>query len=638
MSFNQGLSVLAGPILRKITPNQMTIWLATSKPVDIELSLFVSPEQTLHYDSANGDTCHTLTASPHCYFHLIHFQLEETLPFDSWVGYDLKFHHHDLPAIKLTELIDDICYPGKSTPGFVLRSKLEHILHGSCRKPHHKGNERQTDGLVVADEFLQTRIESPNTWPGALIMSGDQIYADDVATPMLVAIHRLLKELNWASEKFNGAQIDNSDELKTNASYYNHREQILPKDKVGGEVKKLLFSSVKKPIFTSDNAGNHLIALDEVLAMYLLAWSPEPWCFTDFSMPDEIAEEERETYYKQQQVLETFVKNLNQVRRVMAHLPCAMIFDDHDVTDDWNLTANWEKTAYQNDFSKRILGNALFAYFICQGWGNEPSNFSPALIEKVQQSLDQLGEQTHQDLIDDLLNFGHWHYHWQTTPKLLVLDSRTQRWQSLSKPDKPSGLMDWEALIELQQSLFEQESVVLVSPAPMFGVKLIEAIQQVFTWFGKPLMVDAENWMAHKGAAYTLLNLFRHPKTPQNFVILSGDVHYSFAFKVSLRGRKNSPNIWQITSSGLKNEFPPDLLNWLDRLNRWLYAPWSPLNWFTKRKNMKVKPIKPAQASHGERLLNQAGIGLVELDEKGAPRNIYQLIGNGEQIAFSDKD
>lgn len=176
--------------------------------------------------------------------------------------------------------------------------------------------------------------------------------------------------------------------------------------------------------------------------------------------------------------------------------------------------------------------------------------------------------------------------------------------------------------------------MLLVSPAPIFGVKLIETIQKAFTWFGKPLMVDAENWMAHRGAANTLLNLFRHGKTPQNFVILSGDVHYSFAYEVELRSKKNSPNIWQITSSGFRNEFPRKLLDILDRMNRWLYAPWSPLNWFTKRRKMRIVPRKPDHGSRGERLVNGSGVGLLTLDAAGAPLKITQLLADGDTIEF----
>ena len=50
--------------------------------------------------------------------------------------------------------------------------------------------------------------------------------------------------------------------------------------------------------------------------------------------------------------------------------------------------------------------------------------------------------------------------------------------------------------MEMQQALLGTKSAVIVSPAPMFSVKLIESIQKLFTLAGKPLVVDAENWMA----------------------------------------------------------------------------------------------------------------------------------------------
>jgi hypothetical protein len=105
-------------------------------------------------------------------------------------------------------------------------------------------------------------------------------------------------------------------------------------------------------------------------------------------------------------------------------------------------------------------------------------------------------------------------------------------------------------------------------------------------------LVDAANWMAHRGAAYAILNIFRHPKTRGRFVILSGDVHYSFVYHVELRGHDRGPDIWQICSSGVRNAFPPRLLDVFDRANRWLYSPRSPLNWFTRRRRMRVTPRK----------------------------------------------
>ncbi|WP_322997127.1 hypothetical protein [Castellaniella sp.] len=140
--------------------------------------------------------------------------------------------------------------------------------------------------------------------------------------------------------------------------------------------------------------------------------------------------------------------------------------------------------------------------------------------------------------------------------------------------------------------------------------------------------------MAHPGTANTILNIFRHTKTPAHYVILSGDVHYSFMYGVRLRSQRHGePHIWQITSSGIKNQFPIRLLDILDRLNRWLYAPKSPLNWLTRRRRMEIQPCKPATAARGERLLNQPGIGRLCLAADGKPELVEQICAD-QAIAF----
>ncbi|MCT7654000.1 hypothetical protein MBH78_02835 [Oceanimonas sp. NS1] len=305
-------------------------------------------------------------------------------------------------------------------------------------------------------------------------------------------------------------------------------------------LQKRFFEGARKPIFTTSSAANHLITLAEVLAMYLLVWSPVPWRLLPDDRP-RLDGKLAERYQHERDRLAAFVDGLPAVRRLLANLPSLMIFDDHDVTDDWNLTAAWEESAYGHPFSRRIIGNALAGYLICQGWGNDPDAFAGEPLERLQAwSQDPTG--AHQDrLIDSLLAFDGWQYQLDTKPRLLVLDTRTRRWRSESNFSRPSGLMDWEALTELQGEMLHQESVVVVSPTPVFGVKLIEVIQKIFTWLGKPLLVDAENWMAHKGTANVILNIFRHARTPANYVILSGDVHYSFMYDIRLRHRGRAP-------------------------------------------------------------------------------------------------
>ncbi|MCR2747837.1 alkaline phosphatase D family protein [Limnobacter parvus] len=631
-------TLLAGPILRRMQSDRITLWLATSKPVQWRLALFPNKHDSQVHEIRSH--CRQLKVAERFYIHLIDLPLDMELPLNTWVGYELGHRSGgDEEWINLIHEAPHLLYPGKTTLGFVIQNQIKSVLHGSCRKPHYTRKEGTSagDGLARADRHLLESSADPTQWPALLVMSGDQVYTDDVAGPMLVAIHHLLSQLQDPVEELPGTKLTNSQELHQQQPHYYTRHELLPKTEASRDLRTVLFTGVKKPVFTTDNARNHLISLAEVMAMYLLAWSPIPWRYTDMAMPSSIPTEFAERYDAQLAAIEEFVAELDSVHRLMAHLPVAMMFDDHDITDDWNLSADWEETAYGEPFSRRIIGNALLAYLVCQGWGNAPENFSDDMMQRCDEALQIPGQEAHEELIGELIAFRGWQYKWNTEPVLMVIDTRTNRWRAEFNPSHPSGLMDWEALSELQQRLLGHDAVLLVSPAPMFGVKLIEGIQKIFTWFGKPLMVDAENWMAHRGAASTLLNLFRHGKTPQNFVILSGDVHYSFAYEVELRAKKTSPNIWQITSSGFRNEFPRRLLDTLDRLNRWLYAPWSPLNWFTKRRKMRIIPRKPDHGSRGERLVNGSGVGLLTLDSNGAPLKIMQLMADGDCIYFEKR-
>ena len=115
-------------------------------------------------------------------------------------------------------------------------------------------------------------------------MTGDQVYADDVAGPMLVAIHALMRRLGLYGEHLQGAVVDDSDELLAHPATYYRREQLLPAFK-SNEALRERFGGVEKPVFTTANGQNHLITLAEVMAMYLLVWSPTPWSLIEPVMP-----------------------------------------------------------------------------------------------------------------------------------------------------------------------------------------------------------------------------------------------------------------------------------------------------------------------------------------------------------------
>ncbi|CAK2570379.1 Alkaline phosphatase family protein [Vibrio crassostreae] len=664
--------LLAGPILRKTTATEVVIWLATSSPLIGRAELYVNEtdlveeigqsnvEQDQPFYTSSLDEHDSIQVGTHAWVTLI--RLQGQFPTNTLLEYDIR-----TDSGSLKELAPHLVYNGKSHVEFKISTSADYILHGSCRNPHHPSK----DSLVAADNKIaeQTVAERPDM----LMMSGDQIYADHVAGPTLDAIQQVIQLLGLVGESLPTdsqiQQINSSGALYNSEYHLYQRHHYLPHHTASESMLDRFFPNRGMPIFSSTDCENHLVTLSEFIAMYLLVWSPTLWqCINRERLIEnnfmqagrQLTPAEQQQWRDESVIIDDFIAGLPQVQRLFAHIPTYMIFDDHDVTDDWNLTVGWEYAVDQNQFATQVIGNGLAAYWMCQGWGNKPESFDEAFIEQAKQLFvdhPRITEQTHneagnpatthsvgniepdkhQAFIEMLNRFEEWHYTIDTSPKVIVLDTRTRRWRSESRMNKPSGLMDWEALIEFQHQLMNQDKVVIVSAAPMFGVKFIETLQKMATTIGKPLVIDAENWMAHPGSANTLISIFTHTKTPTNFVVLSGDVHYSFAYDIKLRYRRNSPNIYQITCSGIKNQFPAPLLKFCDVWDRLLYSPRSILNYFTKRKRLKIEKRSPDNQTF-YRLSNRSAIGELRLDTDGKPQSITTLSGDGKVTRFPKPD
>jgi len=657
--------ILVGPILRRLTSQQLVLWWLSPFECSGELRCYLNDESIADVSSCdnavNGekkdkaifiaaldkDNLTTFRVGDKAVVHLLNVSIN--LPVDTYIEYDLLItdSHESIDVSDigtknstncLADIIPNLTFAGKNRPSFIIQENINNLLHGSCRNPHHASQ----DSLLAGDHLVEQTLTDVEKRPALLMMSGDQIYADHVAGVTLFAIHQVIALLGLNDERFTDDNLAKQgvtcgSELYQFSEQYFQRESLLPKS----SSQASFFSAQKQQsIFTSTYAHNHVMTFAENMAMYFLVWSPTLWQQVElegFNVPTKY----QAIHQQELSAIKGFINGLDKVRRLLAHTPTYMIFDDHDVTDDWNLTAAWEQAAYQDPLAKRILGNSLFAYWLCQGWGNDPKQFKGDFYQVADSYQQKASSEKQDQFIDCLLKFSHWQYTLDSQPKLVVLDSRTRRWRSEHALGDPSGLMDWEALCELQQELIGHDSILLVSPAPIFGVKIIETIQRIATLAGQPLAVDAENWMAHPGSASTLLNIFKHPKTPRHFVILSGDVHYSFVYDVELRFRDHSPHIWQITSSGIKNQFPQPLIGFFDRMNRWFYGPYSPLNLFTKRRSMRIKgrklmvdgQEKKLKLGH-QRLQPKSGLGYLELNDDGSPQLIADLHCDGSKTVF----
>lgn len=430
-SFSDALPpVLAGPILRRLEPDRLVFWLVGSKSLCLTL-LLEPPGGTVRRVPLGTDCCRIISIGRHAFLHLIDVSLPEPLPRDTLIHYDLLLHQDEGSEATMAQWAPHLLHDGETRPNLVLRSRADNILFGSCRKPHHPSR----DGLARADELLAGQIEQPTARPFMLMLCGDQVYADDVAGPMLGAIHALIRRLGLYGECLEGAVVSDSEALYTHPASYYRREDLLPAFHSNEALRERFFGGVEKPVFTTANAHNHLVTLAEVMAQYLLVWSPVPWQLIDEPTMPVLGDEHTERWNREARALAGFRGDLPQVARLFAHVQTLMIFDDHDITDDWNLSARWESTAYNHPFSRRIVGNALLAYMLCQGWGNRPDAFSGLLdaanaLTNTTDQQDRLEPAAQDALIGRLLAFNEWGYVLRTSPTVVVLDTRTRRWRS----------------------------------------------------------------------------------------------------------------------------------------------------------------------------------------------------------------
>ena len=142
------------------------------------------------------------------YIYLIDYVANTPLPVNTLLEYDLTFHS-SLEDRALVDCIPGLLYTGQKRPVFVIKPQLDHVLHGSCRKPHYSSK----DALLRIDKELAETVEQKEKRPALLIMTGDQIYADDVGGPMLVAIHKVCSVLGLYPETLTGAVVDDSEAL-----------------------------------------------------------------------------------------------------------------------------------------------------------------------------------------------------------------------------------------------------------------------------------------------------------------------------------------------------------------------------------------------------------------------------------------
>jgi hypothetical protein len=706
--FGEWPLILCGPILRRVQGGSVSVFVALKHPRKVTLSLFEGAQKTASPIVQHIDE----TIQLGLYLHVILITAELTqgnfLQPGNIYGYDLQFENlpgqaDDAPGnASLSDLgqfqVEPITYGNADLPTFALPPddtlKLR-LFHASCRKPHADGQ----DVFPTLDKVISDSHTDPLLRPHQLFLTGDQIYADDVAPALL----RLTTAVGTAASGWNSLELipgvfDPSPSNPLGTTTTDHFE-LAPERRM-----KLVNDSAG---LTSGHSNSHLVTLAEYYGMYLLVFSNELWPRNSDGDPDLPTENEVfdnpkwheeqqqfedehptrgyppikskyekaiEQYGKTISRLKEFVIGLANVRRALANVPTYMLFDDHEVTDDWNLNGAWVDRVHNKPMGKRIIQNALSAYAIFQAWGNDFRQFK--LNQPGRELLHELGawdgsEGVTSGLICSYLklptlfpqlpvNTLRWDFSLKfSTYQVIALDTRTNRvFPPSADHDGPELMGGSEISYQVEQHYPQAsasiEFTIIISPAPVMGHGLIEGTLQ-------PLGVKVQNAIA--GALGTV-NWFRSEVAPfllklpvtrvvfpdiqpgeeendyeswaanpfafQNFLkalvpfgrvlILSGDVHYGFSAAVQYWDERTAVEkraiFAQLTSSGLRNENSLTRgLGMLQPSNRRLLGWTQPGEWLKTNVGYKKMVQGDVGAAIWEHIGDEGPVGLLEPSE-----------------------
>jgi hypothetical protein len=584
--------ILVGPMLRRTEPEAVTVWLALSAPERVTLKVYPmrNAQQVQRDRILLAGTRATVQLGQFLYIAAITAKPTGAtgLSPGQVYAYDLDFHnsHKTLNnALNATDFpYTTVSYFEHNLPTFALppaNIRDLKLVHSSCSKPHGGGR----DVFPQLDSLLQQTANDAIARPHQLFLTGDQIYGDDVADPLL-----------WRLQAVSRCLLGWEDSLPLPPETCldpGKRSEIA---EAGAGFTGMLPNQPEK-------AKSHLLSWGEYCTMYLMVWSPILWPHR-FPAGRTVCTDAKlaQQWDKEAKTMARFVPHLARVRRAFANIPTYTICDDHDVSDDWYLNREWCDRVFSKPLGRQALQNGLLAYALFQAWGNTPAqfaspsgkNFLHALEKwsisqgKDEKAWEQMGKYLGIPRIDprtgqpqykrdgevlilerDEKAFA-WHYKiCGSDHEVLALDTRTWRGYPVdTETHAPPMLLCPTAFAEQLQRPLEQlgsgdrKMTFVILPTNLVSLKIIDRVHHWQLQRGQTFGSDVgDAWNMHSGAFIQLLEILTQQR--DRLIILSGDIHYSCAVRLTYWSHAGHEEgnirpvrasvLAQLTSSALKN-------------------------------------------------------------------------------------
>ena len=266
------------------------------------------------------------------------------------------------------------------------------------------------------------------------------------------------------------------------------------------------------------------------------------------------------------------------IRWLLATVPSTMIFDDHEVSDDWNISQAWVEEMRALSWWDERITSAFMAYWVYQHLGNlsPPELAEETMFERVFEDEDagpRLREFARK--CDRESAASRWAYYRDFgRSRLLVIDSRAARVLAEGRRDMVDS-DEWDWIAEHAHGSFDH--LILATTLPAFGppgIHHLEAWNEAVCdgcWgsgaarLGERLRraVDLEHWAAFQRSFEQLVDLLRMisrglgGEPPATVTILSGDVHSTYLAEVDLGEGGGTSRVYQVVCSPFRNPLKP---------------------------------------------------------------------------------
>ena len=278
-------------------------------------------------------------------------------------------------------------------------------------------------------------------------------------------------------------------------------------------------------------------------------------------------------------------------RWLLSTVPSCMIFDDHDIRDDWNTSWTWHEKMNQTSWWAERLVSGLASYWVYQHIGNlSPEQLRADEIYARVLAHDGTDELDLTAAVRDLARRVDRHpdvYRWSYVrdfgdSRLVVVDSRAAR---VLAPDRRS-MLDPDEMAWLDDQLVGDVDHLLIGTSLPFllppGLHDFEAIDEVLAsgafssqTLSRPVSrlaekvrqkIDLEHWAAFNEGFEEVFDLVmavargERGRPPATITFLSGDVHNSYVAQVEDGARHGAQSlVVQAVCSPIRNPMPRGL-------------------------------------------------------------------------------